>query len=113
MRDGREGEPAIALRWGSTRERAEPVVLPPDVGRPRALMRDTEPPLERTADDAAVAKDRTQDHLELHRVGRETAQRGMRIRSHAIWIGRGLLWPRGGVPKTHPAELERRGDDRV
>ena len=68
MRDGREGEPAIAIRWGLIRERAQTVVLPPDVGRAIAAMRDPEPAIERTTDDPAIAEERAEDHLELNGV---------------------------------------------
>ena len=66
--DGHERKPAIALRWGFSGDPAETVVLPPDVGRASGLVHDHESAIERTADDARIAEERTEDDLELHRI---------------------------------------------
>ena len=90
VRDGREGEPAIALRWGLRCKRAKTVVLPPDVGRSLRAVRDPQGAFERSADDPGITQDRTEDHLELHRVRCQPAERHVRISSHTLLIGPGL-----------------------
>src|SRR5437868_14671773 len=88
VRDRSEGEPSVALDRSAVYERCEAVVLPAKVVLTVSAVRDAQAPLARNSYQATIAKERAEDHLELHGVRRDPAKRDARIGRHALLIGR-------------------------
>ena len=75
-------ETTLVFPWGVGWERTEPVVLPPDIVATVGAVGDPEAALARHTDESAIAKQRAEDHLELHRVWWHPAERAARMLDH-------------------------------
>src|SRR5712692_1118404 len=62
---------------------AEPLVLPPHVIRASGVVRDADAPLALVALETAVAEQRSEDDLDLHRVGDHAAKDAFGMFGHA------------------------------
>ena len=76
-------------RWVD-REDAQPLVFPPDVLRAILVMRDPQAAASFARLQAPVAEQRSEDHLDLHRIRHDTAENALWMLPHATNIGTGL-----------------------
>src|SRR5439155_13957411 len=81
--------PFTRLRSGS-RESAEAVVLPHDIGMALDPMSDPQPALARETDELPVTEQRAEHHLELHRVRWDPTNRDLGMFDHADEFDRRL-----------------------
>jgi len=117
-----EADEVIAARLRLGRgKRTEPIVLPYDVLATLRPVSDPQPALARQTDETAIAEQRAEDDLELHRVGRDPADSDPGMFDHALEFDRRLrrsagiaswsLLARLGVAEPHARELQGRRDD--